>query len=569
LISRRLGPELESRPALFVLVVLLPLALGILFRFTNLDRKVYWTDEAVTSLWLSAHGFDELIARAFDGHEMGVEDLMKYQHVTPGRSIADTISVVADGDPHLPPLYLMLLRVWAMVFGDSVASVRSLSAVVSVFALGALYWLAIELTGARLTAWIAVALLSVSPFQVAYAQEARVYSLWMFLILGSTAALLRSLRNPTIKSWALYALTVVLGIHSHLLFGIVIIAHGGYVAGIHGGFRKLLKLPKPVKQYALATGVAMVIFLPWAIVTVRGIGRIRQQVNWAFVNAGIQKLIANWGAGVTRTFFDLDRPRLGPEPFGLGDVLLIVLLLLLECLTVYALFHFWRSTANRVWLLVFLLIGTTAVVVISPDLLLGSRFSFISRYWAPCYLAIIVAVAHLFATHLFSPQKWRRALGRVSFATVLVGGVVSCIVSSQAQHWLWTKGPFSNELLHVARIVNQTDRPLLIGDASMIRIGNVLSLGHLLEQDVRLQFVYKADDVEMSGDFSTIFLFQVSDRMRQRLATDLNVPFERVEGAVGLWRSAKSGRGNGIRVSRTTDDHVHPEWDRDSYYASR
>src|SRR5207248_4961479 len=93
-----------------------------------------------------------------------------------------------------------------------------------------LYWLCRELFGCSRTAWMAVALLAVSPFHVLYAQEAREYSLWTVAILLSSAALLRAARLQTRRTWWAYAASVALGLYSHTLFVLVAGAHGAYMA---------------------------------------------------------------------------------------------------------------------------------------------------------------------------------------------------------------------------------------------------------------------------------------------------------------------------------------------------
>jgi uncharacterized membrane protein len=73
------------------------------------------------------------------------------------------------------------------------------------------------------TAWLAVAIIAISPFQIVYAQEARPYSLFVMLILLSSAVLLGGMRLKTNSSWAIYAVTLVVGFYSHLLLEIVAI----------------------------------------------------------------------------------------------------------------------------------------------------------------------------------------------------------------------------------------------------------------------------------------------------------------------------------------------------------
>src|SRR5262249_46920226 len=112
-----------------------------------------------------------------------------------------------------PPLYFVLLKGWACLFGDSAVALRSFSA-----ALGVLTVLGIYLVtrtacsqgedtgprdqswGSRATALLAASLVALSVFQVRYSWEARMYALATALAAFSTWALVRALRQP--RSWA-------------------------------------------------------------------------------------------------------------------------------------------------------------------------------------------------------------------------------------------------------------------------------------------------------------------------------------------------------------------------------
>lgn len=148
-----------------VFIVLL-LVLGVFFRFANLGLKVYWEEEAFTSLRISGYTESELIQQVFKGQEIGIENLQKYQRPNPEKSVIDTIKGLAVEEPQHTPLYFIMVRLWVQLFGNSVAVTRSLSAVISLLVFPCVYWLCRELFESPLTAWIAVALIAVSPFHV-------------------------------------------------------------------------------------------------------------------------------------------------------------------------------------------------------------------------------------------------------------------------------------------------------------------------------------------------------------------------------------------------------------------
>lgn len=107
-----------------------------------------------------------------------------------------SMTLAADGDPmnvieaaardvH-PPLYFLFLKLWSFLISPSLISARSFSAFVSALALIPFWRLARRWIGPG-AALIASCLMGLSPFQLWYAQEARMYAL---LVLGETLVLL-------------------------------------------------------------------------------------------------------------------------------------------------------------------------------------------------------------------------------------------------------------------------------------------------------------------------------------------------------------------------------------------
>jgi hypothetical protein len=93
-------------------------------------------------------------------------------------------------------------------------------------------------------------------------------------------------------------------------------------------------------------------------------------------------------------------------------------------------------------------------------------------------------------------------------AALLSVEILSCLVNSQAEVW-WNKysGIYN---LKVAHIVNQSHRPLLIGNDEGDNFGNLLSLSYLLKPKVKLQLAAEANKIKIKSDFSDIFLYNPS-----------------------------------------------------------
>jgi hypothetical protein len=107
-----------------------------------------------------------------------------------------------------PPLYYLLLHGWIEVMGEGDTAARALSGVLSVLALP-LAWLLGRRRGGPAVGWLALIVLSASPFALRYATETRMYSLIVLLTLVGWLALERALERSTLLP--LVVVTVVSG----------------------------------------------------------------------------------------------------------------------------------------------------------------------------------------------------------------------------------------------------------------------------------------------------------------------------------------------------------------------
>ena len=521
-------------------IIALVLIMGILFRFINLDRKLYWYDETLTSLRISGHTATELVEQVFNGRIISVKELQqKYQYPNSEKGLADAINAFAGNAEH-SPLYYLMAREWVQIFGNSVISIRSLSAFISLLAFPCIYWLSLELFASSLTGWVAVILIAVSPFHVLYAQQARQYSLWTVAILLSSAALLKAIKaaarytrsqaepgnesgdalhpvrwekaskaaaldtrtqaEPGNESgdalhpvqWGIYALTVAFGLYSHLFFGLVAIGHGIYLVAIEG-----FRLSKRVIAYLLASLTGLLIFLPWLAIIAANLSQIIQ--NTVTTNSTVRNLPLRWLLNLSRLFFDLNH----------GLSFINPILYLTAILSIWAVYFVCRNTPKQTWLFILTLIGVTGLALILPDLILGGRRSSITRYAIPCFLGIQLAVAYLLTVKI-TKSKYGKRWTYVLMA-LIASGVISCAVSSFYPIWWHNSHTNSKYNPLVARIVNQADFPLLVTDEIP---GRVLAFSHLLKQDVNLQLVVEPNIPKIT-DNGNVFLYRPSEKLRQ------------------------------------------------------
>lgn len=168
------------------------LAGALYLRFHLLAQKSYWFDE----------GFSVGIARL---------DWLNFWHLLWQREANMA-------------LYYALLKLW-LNFGMSEFFVRTLSVVFGLAAIPVVYALGTRLFGAR-AGLIASLLLSVNAFHVRYSQEARGYTLLVFLSALSSLLFARCLEDPTPRNWRLYTLASILTVYSHFYGVLLVVAHG-------------------------------------------------------------------------------------------------------------------------------------------------------------------------------------------------------------------------------------------------------------------------------------------------------------------------------------------------------
>ncbi|RCJ39723.1 hypothetical protein A6770_11600 [Nostoc minutum NIES-26] len=509
---------------LFLTVILL---VGIFFRFVNLERKVYWHDEAYTSLRISGYTKTEFVQQVFDGRVIDVNSVQKYQRPNPEKGVIDTINSLAVDDTQHPPLYYVIVRLWVQVFGNSVTATRSLSAIISLLAFPCIYWLCLELFESPIIAWTSIVLLAVSPLHVLYAQEARQFSLWTVTILLESALLLRAMRLGSKQLWRIYGVTVALGLYTFLFSGLVAIAHGIYAIAI-----ERFRFTKTVKAYLIATSAGFIAFIPWIVIIIYNLDQIDRTTASAQARLSISSLVSAWITNITYLFADFWRyepffPDLDFPSLRWGRFLTPLILILV----VYSFLFVYRHTAPRVWLFIFTLSGVTALALILPDVMIGGKLSVRARYVMPSYVGIQLVIAYLFATQIISAKLINRKFWQLVIIILIFAGFLSCGVSSQAETW-WNKGSHANP--QIARIINKTNNPLLISSNNSLNIGDLMSLSHLLNNKVHIQLVIEPNIPNIANGFSDIFLYNPSKVFQSKLekTSKLNVVYKRGR----LWR---------------------------------
>jgi mannosyltransferase len=165
-------------------------------------------------------------------------------------------------------LYYTLLRNW-MHLGQSEFFIRLLSLLPSVAAIPFVYLLGRRLVSEK-AGLVAALLLAVNAFDVRYAQEARAYSLFAFLVVLASWFFVRCLDAPHKRgNWAGLVIALVLGMYAHFFAGLMLPVFWLGAALRKRGF--------PWKQFLISSGIMVALAIPILLFVAT---KNRGQVGW-------------------------------------------------------------------------------------------------------------------------------------------------------------------------------------------------------------------------------------------------------------------------------------------------
>jgi mannosyltransferase len=203
------------------------LGVGTLLRVYHLDYQSLWVDEI---------------------HSMNGAD--------PDYSL---LEVIEYSKKDQPPTFFLILHFWLKLFGFSDISGRSLSVVIGVLGILAMYFLGDEIKGERI-GLMSSFITSINYFHISFSQEARFYSLLFLLAALSYLFFIRAIKKNKYIDFVLYFVFTVGMLYTHY-FGLVVFASQ---AAIFLG----LIVWNNLKRELILTGILTAFFtsltlLPW------------------------------------------------------------------------------------------------------------------------------------------------------------------------------------------------------------------------------------------------------------------------------------------------------------------
>jgi len=459
--------------------------------------------------------------------EIEVGYLQKFIFTNPEKGILDTIKSISIDETQHPPLYYVLSSLWLKIFGNSIWVIRSFSVLMRILALPCVFWLSRELFESKKVAWLATAILAVSPFHLIYAQEARLYSMWTLTTLLASAILLRALSRKSKLWWALYGVSLLIGIYTFTLFALVIAAHGLYALLIYLpkiNFRPI-DMPKNLISYVITTAVAVILFLPWAYLLAKNLSRAQSNLDWMKYDIGIPALIKLWGFNISSAFLDIglvpkinlpfEMPLTSIEfmssphldgilgNFPILSTIYFIVKALIVILIFYSIYYLARKTEKRCSLFILSLIVIPFVGVAFQDLIFGGVGSTIVgyRFFVPVIIGIELAVAYLLASKTTRTSGSGQKAWQAFLVVILLFGLFSCFTYFKADTW-WTLR-YGYHIKRIAPIINNSEEPLVITKFD----SQILAFPHHLNDEVKLITIENMNKLDTSLLKGDIFLY--------------------------------------------------------------
>jgi uncharacterized membrane protein len=536
--------QIQSSILLGVLIGIL--ILGLTFRLIDLEHKVFWVDEVATVLRAAGYTKSEITQRLANGIIHSPTELLSFQQLTPERSLADAVRAFHSSPEHAP-LYFLLIRFWMQLFGSSVTAVRGFSVMCSLLLLPGIYWLSQLLFGRRMISWIAVMLTALSPLLIAYSQEARPYSLWLLLLLLSSASLVQALRCNRLSDWGLYALTLTLSLYTSLLTIGIAIAQFGYV-WMHEYWQlnyhqsNHLQMNQRVYRAGVAFFSAMLVLAPWLWLVSQRWQTLQANTTWMRLPMENFARGVIWFYSLAIVYFDVPVVT-DPIWVAASEVVTATGVVILISIGFYQLCR----QSPRIWLLVISLSLPVPLLLVLVDLMSNGRYSTAPRYMLPFHLGTQLAVAYLLVNQMHEKAQWR-------WRGIALFLVAVCLDSNFS--YLNTSPKYlKNRNLHnlpIAYFINQTHQSLLLSESTNTL--DLLSLSHSLDSDVQLKILPAPELIQQLNQAVTqasiaeqaqpTFLFNPSPMLQQQLqltALQLEEVYHpqtltRSEFALSLWQ---------------------------------
>jgi 4-amino-4-deoxy-L-arabinose transferase-like glycosyltransferase len=187
-----------------------------------------------------------------------------------------------------PPLYFVVIWVWAHLFGSGEVALRMVSTLAGIALVPITYFAGRELVSRR-AGTVAATLIALNPFLIWYSQEARAYMLLAALAGASFLCFVRARQDPSPRNLAWWAIWSSLALMTHFFAGFLVAPEALWLLWI-----------SRTRSVGLAVGAVAVVqasMLPFAAIDTNA----AHGAGWIAAIPKLQRLgeaIAEWGVSI-------------------------------------------------------------------------------------------------------------------------------------------------------------------------------------------------------------------------------------------------------------------------------
>ncbi len=212
-------------------LVALMTGLAFLMRRKGLATQSLWFDEA------------DLAARAQRDFSLIMSDFLR-----PGEN---------------GPLYTLFMHFWIKLAGAGEAALRTPSLLAGTSVVPLVYVLGRKYLGGKVTGLLAALLITISPYQIWYSQDAKMYPLALALTIASVLLFLLALEKGRTVWWVIYVLLTTLSFYIHLMSVLIVAVEVVYYWLTRSSRRD--EPPARRRRARLALGILTLPYLPIAL----------------------------------------------------------------------------------------------------------------------------------------------------------------------------------------------------------------------------------------------------------------------------------------------------------------
>jgi uncharacterized membrane protein len=364
------------------------------------------------------------------------------------------------------------VRFWRQLFGSNIFVLRSLSVFFSLLTIPSLYLLCLKLFNSKVIGYFAIVFFSVSPFFIAYAQEARPYSFWLFLSLHTFHTLIHGIHTSSLQNWVIFFLLTTLNLYTSL-WSITIIA--GQI--IYVLVQQRICWNRITRSFTVSLVCSLIAIFPWFLVIFHNRKLLDSNFSWDNDSMTFAQGVGSVIHNLSVLVFDVPiAPFLSFTSF-IQIIIALGLVGLFSLSLIYLCYHMHRHLS----LLLLTIVLSPWIFSCIIFLILGIHRVPSSRYLIFSQLGITIAVAYYLSCRLIASSNNKLWL------TLIIFLITTCLISNlvnfnTAPEYVKSRSFYNSQ---IAAVINQYQNPLVIAEPYFIL--DLLSLSHDLKDITRLQ----------------------------------------------------------------------------------